>query len=104
MLKLGQVLIIFFLAGVLAFAGENNSSETKKMMKGVIEKIDLDTKKLTLKENNKNEPTEFSFKDDLFVWTKGGPLKLQELKAGNQVSVYCDSATHVAAKIFVKST
>jgi hypothetical protein len=45
---------------------------------------------------------EFSFSEDIYVWTKGKALHLEDLKVGDQVTVYYDTGTSHAEKIFVR--
>jgi Cu/Ag efflux protein CusF len=95
------LLILFFFAIAITHAGEKET-KSKQLIKGTIEKIDPSAKKLTVKREKKADLMEFSFSEDIYVWTKGKALHLEDLKVGDEVTVYYDTGTSHAEKIFVR--
>lgn len=99
--KIGYLLILFLLA--TAVAPLSSESKQKQVVRGTIEKIDPSAKKLMIKKEKKADLMEFVFTEDIYVWTQGKTLTLGDLKVGEVVSVYYDTATNQAQKIFVKT-
>lgn len=97
--KIGYLLILFLLA--TAIATWSAEPKQKQVVRGTIEKIDPSAKKLTIKKEKKADLMEFVFAEDIYVWTQGKRLTLSDLKVGEVVSVYYDTATNQANKIFV---
>jgi Cu/Ag efflux protein CusF len=99
--KIGLVLILFY--AIAHIVSASDATKPKQVVWGTIEKIDLTSKKLTLKPEKKGDLLDFTFQDSVYVWTKGKTYKLEDLKPGDQVSVYYDSASNLVTKVFVKS-
>jgi hypothetical protein len=99
--KKSWFLFILFLF-ILAVAQADEKGK-KQMFTGTIENIDPSAKKLTVKKEKKADLMEFTWSADLYVWTKGKALQLEDLIVGDEVTVYYDPATSQAEKLFVRT-
>ena len=102
MLKRSCILLVFFFLATAFVEAAEKEAKPRQMINGTIEKIDPSVNKLTVKTEKKAELMEFNLNQSVYVWTKGKALTIDNLAAGDQVSVYYEVATNTVQKIFVK--
>ena len=103
MKKISLFLLVFFIAVGMSYATEHKI-KSEQMIKGTLEKIDVEGKSITVMPEKKAEAKEFTLSENANVWTKGKAVTAADLKPGEKITVYVDTATNMATKVYVEPT
>jgi Cu/Ag efflux protein CusF len=103
MKNIPTLLLVFLFAAGVTFATDHKAAKPEQLIKGTLEKVDVDGKNITVKPEKATETKEISLSDNAVFWTKGKGLKATDLKPGEKITVYLDSATNMATKVYVES-
>jgi Cu/Ag efflux protein CusF len=104
MKKISLLFLVFLFAAGMTFATEHKTSKSEQIIKGTLEKIDLQGKTITLKQEKQTQSRDINYSDNATFWTKGKAMKADQLQPGEKVTVYLDSTSNLAMKIYVDTT
>src|SRR5262245_33530219 len=98
------MLILLFVSGMTFASSHKTNSKPEQLIRGTLEKVDPDAKNITVKPEKATEDKEIALSDNATFWTKGKGLKVANLKPGYKITVYFDTSSNMATKVYVEPT
>jgi Cu/Ag efflux protein CusF len=105
MKKIPLLLLVLLFASGMSFASTHKTSgKSEQLIRGTLEKVDPDAKNITVMPEKASQSKEIALSENATFWTKGKGLKASDLKPGEKVTVYLDTSSNTATKVYVEPT